>query len=333
MSKRRTAERPWGFWTESKLDMLSAYLPAFTTASKRARTTVYLDLFAGQEANISRHTGQPIEGSLIRGLTTEPAFTVVRGFELRNQRAASLQRALRERFPARDVVIHAGDVHAKLRPALDALSHLRWAPTFAFVDPEGVEARWELLAALARHKAAERPKVELFVLLASPQLTRVANERLDEAGLQRAERQISALFGSAEWRPILTARQSGALNPEQARDEFTNLMRWRLETELGYKFTHTVRLTNVHGNPLYDMVFATDHEVGNKIMLSVYRKAAERFPKMREEARARRRDRHEAESGAATLFTNEELLADRTLRPDELYQHSPPVPPYATDTA
>ncbi len=29
------AERPWGFWTESKLDVLSAYLHGFTTACRR----------------------------------------------------------------------------------------------------------------------------------------------------------------------------------------------------------------------------------------------------------------------------------------------------------
>ena len=75
------AERPWGFWTESKLDMLSAYLPAFTTASKqRARSTVYLDLFAGQAANISRETGRAIEGSLLRALRTDPPFTVLRDY-------------------------------------------------------------------------------------------------------------------------------------------------------------------------------------------------------------------------------------------------------------
>jgi three-Cys-motif partner protein len=75
------AERPWGFWTESKLHMLSDYLPAFATASKRAPSTVYLDLFAGQAENVSRETGQPIAGSLLRALRTEPPFTVVRGFE------------------------------------------------------------------------------------------------------------------------------------------------------------------------------------------------------------------------------------------------------------
>lgn len=47
------APRWWGFWTEGKLDILSAYLPAFATAgSKKASgALVYLDLFAGQGAS------------------------------------------------------------------------------------------------------------------------------------------------------------------------------------------------------------------------------------------------------------------------------------------
>lgn len=322
------AERPWGFWTESKLDMLSAYLLAFTTASKKAPSTVYLDLFAGQATNVSRDTGNRIEGSLRRALRTEPPFTVLRGFELKQQRARSLQDAFRAEFPDHDVLVHAGDVHDALRSALGALAPYRWSPTFAFIDPDGVEARWELLEALAAHKAPGQTKVELFLLLASPQVVRVVNDSLDPDDLQHAEQQVTNLFGSTQWRPILDGRRSGALDAEHTRDELTNLMRWRLEKMLGYGFTHTLRRTNVNGVPLYDMIFATDHEVGDKIMRSVYRTAAERFPKMRQEARARRRDRKEQEAGSPALFTHEELTQDTPLCAHESYQRTPPVPPY-----
>jgi hypothetical protein len=108
---------------------------------------------------------------------------------------------------------------------------------------------------------------------------------------------VTNLFGSDEWRPILADRQSGVLDPERTRDELTNLMRWRLETALGYNFTHSLRLTNVQGSPLYDMIFATDRDVGDKIMSDVYRSAAVRFPRMRTEIRARQRDLEEAAAG------------------------------------
>lgn len=308
--------------------MLSAYLPAFTTASKRAASTVYLDLFAGQATNISRDTGRPIEGSLLRALQTNPAFKVIRGFELRSNRARSLQDVYRSEFPHRDVIVHAGDVHDTLGPALADLARYRSSPTLAFIDPDGVEARWDLLTALASFKVPGATKAELFLLLASPQIVRVVNDSLDPNNLLHAEQQVTNLFGTNEWQPILQARRAGVLDAERTRDELTNLMRWRLEMTLGYAFTHSLRLTNVQGVPLYDMVFATDHQAGDKIMRSVYRAAAERFPTMRREARARRRDRREQTRGAEGLFTHEALAHDAPLRPDESYQHSPPVAPY-----
>jgi three-Cys-motif partner protein len=311
--------------------MLSAYLPAFTTASKKAASTVYLDLFAGQAMNISRDTGKPIDGSLLRALQCTPPFTIVRGFELQQARARSLQDAYRRAFPDRDVVVHAGDVHETLGPALRQLSTYRWSPTFAFVDPDGVEAKWDLLEALAAHKAPGQTKVELFLLLASPQIVRVVNGHLDPDDLEHAEQQVTDLFGTIAWRPILADRRSGVLDAARTRDELTNLMRWRLEKTLGYVYTHTVRLTNVHGVPLYDMVFATDHTIGDKIMRSVYQAAAQRFPRMRQEARARRRDRQERDAGVGGLFTHEELLQDTPLQANEVYERTPPTPPYGQD--
>jgi three-Cys-motif partner protein len=322
------ADRPWGFWTESKLDMLSSYLRAFNVASQRADATVYLDLFAGQDTNINRHTGLPIDGSLRRALSTDPRFTVLRGFELRADRAASLEVAYRTSAPGRDVRIYPGDVHESLRPALDEIANYRWAPTFAFIDPDGVEARWELLEALAQHRARQRTKVELFMLLVSPQVGRVVNNSLDDRNFQRASQQVTDLFGSDEWRPIWEARQFGAFDAEQARDELTNLMRWRLETVLGYKFTHSLRLTNLQGTPIYDMVFATDHQVGDKIMSDVYRSAATKFPQMRREMRARQRDQDEAASGAAGFWPLEELVHDEPLMARETYKRVPPTAPY-----
>ncbi len=79
-------------------------------------------------------------------------------------------------------------------------------------------------------------------------------------------------FGTDAWRPILADRQSGVLDADCTRDELINLMRCRLETALSYEFTHSPRLTNLWGTPLYDMIFVSDHEVGvDKIMSSVYR--------------------------------------------------------------
>ncbi|MCM3885844.1 three-Cys-motif partner protein TcmP [Frankia sp. R82] len=308
--------------------MLSDYLPAFMKACATARNTVYLDLFAGQAENVGRDSDQRIEGSLLRALATDPPFTVVRGFELRAGRAASLQAALRARHPDRDVVIHTGDVHDTLRPALQGLDAYRRSPTFAFIDPDGVEARWELLETLAAHKRQSPTKVELFLLLPSAQIGRVVNDQLDPVQRARAERLITDLFGSSAWRPILAGRRAGDLDPETARDEFTNLMRWRLETALGYRFTHTLRMTNRGNSPMYDMIFATDHRAGDDIMKAVYSATAQRFPLMRQEARARQQDRTDDATGQSSLFTSVEIARNTPPHGIRLYQYTPPVSPY-----
>ena len=75
-------------------------------------------------------------------------------------------------------------------------------------------------------------------------------------------------------------------------------------------------------------MFATDHEVGDKIMRDVYRTAAARFPRMRAEIRARQRDSLAAHYGMESFWSNEDLLRDAPLGPREVYERVPSSPPY-----
>lgn len=54
--------------------------------------------------------------------------------------------------------------------------------------------------------------------------------------------------------------------------------------------------------PIYDMLFATDHPLGDKIMTHLYQKAAEREPGMRQEAKAFSRIKKDEKFGRAALF-------------------------------
>jgi three-Cys-motif partner protein len=328
-----SAGRPWGLWTQSKLDVLSYYLRAFNVASsKRARGTIYLDLFAGRDKNVDKYSNQPIKGSMRRALETEPAFSILRGFELIRRRASELEATYRSEFPGRDLVIYPGDVHDTLPVALRELSAHRFAPTFAFVDPDGVEARWELLEAPAKFKhPVSKTKVEIFFLFSTPSLARIFHTKQDEYGLQHAAQQITNLVGSTEWMPILRDRQIDILDPEQSRFELINLMRWRFEHVLGYGWTHPFRLQNVHGGPIYDMIFATDHEAGDRIMRDIYRSAAQRYSQQRYELRARLRDQREQDKGIGSLFSLEELSADAPLKAHETYSWIPVELPYGFD--
>ena len=141
--------RTWGFWTLNKLDILSAYLPAFTTASsgKARGITVYLDLFAGTPEGTERDTGHPIASSALRALNATPRFSRHYFFELPSV-ASELKTELARQYPRRnDYQVVSGDSNETIDGVLAELraAGLDWAPTFAFLDPRNLGAKWTTL--------------------------------------------------------------------------------------------------------------------------------------------------------------------------------------------
>jgi hypothetical protein len=94
--------------------------------------------------------------------------------------------------------------------------------------------------------------------------------------------------------PIYARRVEGTISAKDAKEEYVNLMRWRLSEDLGYQRTHPLELKNTQGGTIYHMIFATDNDAGDKIMGDIYNKTASQMPAMRREARDRKR-------GQATL--------------------------------
>ena len=321
--------RAWGYWTVGKLDLLRDYLDAFTTASSSVRERIYLDVFAGVAENEERHTGREVEGSARIALSIDaPPFTRLRFFELPNK-APELEAALRADHPDRDFVVVPGDCNHEVPAVLNQLKHIAWAPTFAFVDPDGMEAEWRTLRALADFRSGQKTKVELFLLFAAPMFTRLL--RVDGTAVRpEDEATIDAMYGCEEWREIYQARLDGQIEPSDARDDYLNLMRWRLETVLGYQWTHPLEIKNENGSPIYYMIFATDHEAGTKIMSSLFAKAAAEFPAMREEVRRLKKRQDEAASGVMSLFSDEDdaALQAPVRRGERFYIHEPPTQPW-----
>ena len=138
--------RTWGYWTVGKLDVLRAYLDAFTTATKHGVTDrIYLDLFAGGLDNRERMTDEPIESSAqIAASIGDPEFSVLRFFEIEGK-ARALESSLLESYPGRNIKVYGGDCNELVPMALEELRAKVWAPTFAFVDPNGMEAEWRTL--------------------------------------------------------------------------------------------------------------------------------------------------------------------------------------------
>ena len=327
------APRLWGYWTRSKLEILERYLDEFTTASKKSPETLYIDAFAGQPDNVDRLTGDRIPGSAEIALKVQSRpFDVLHFFEMPDN-ARDLDEYLRGAFPDRAFTVVPGDSNIELPSSLQDLrtSIGNWRPAFAFIDPNATEANWELLRVLAEFKAGRPYKVELFYLFSPQMFQRLL--RNDASKVRDEDRDtITRVFGTTDWERIYEAKVSAEISSSEATDEYLNLMRWRLENVLGYRWTHPIVMKNEAGSPIYYMIFATDHEAGDRIMRSLFAAAAVAHPKMREETRRLRRAMDEA---PRTLFEADELLAlDAPIQDGErFYEHEPPVRPWWHDQA
>ena len=317
--------RTWGYWTRGKLDVLRDYLDAFTTATKKSSERIYLDLFAGETENRDRITNETIRSSAQIALAIDnPPFTELRFFELEGK-AQELESALLATHPMRNCRVYAGDCNDQIIRALTQLQPLSWAPTFAFVDPNSLEAKWGILEQLANFRSKGR-KTELFLLFSPQMFSRL----LPVKGRQlrpEDEQAISHIFGTNEWRSIYDMRLNRSLSGQEAREEYLNLMRWRLETVLGYRWTHPLELKNTRGTSLYFMIFATSNEVGHRIMSHLYSTAAKQFPAMQAEAKSRLEQIEEEHTGVMRLFTVDPGPTAPESKDDRFYVHEPPSRP------
>ena len=307
--------RAWGCWSRYKLELLEKYLDAFTTASKRSSTTVYLDLFGGEPENVDRLTLDPIEGSARIALgTADPPFTHLRFFE-KGPNAAKLKQTIAAHYPGRNALVYEGDCNDTIHQALADLHQQRldWPPTFAFIDPNGPHYRWSTLGALANHKpTAAKTKVELWMLFPDSFFMRL----LPRSGAVQpsSNTAITEMFGTPQWHATWQARLERRITPAEARIEYVNLMRWRLQHELQYRWTYQLQLHTESNAPLYHLIFATDSEAGAKIMRHLYAQAAVEFPQMAASYRALEAQMASEAAGQSPLFDPSELDAPK-IRP------------------
>lgn len=272
--------RGWSYWTRNKLEILQGYLPAFNNAAKnKSSERIYIDLMAGEPENFDRDTGETFDGSARIALGAQPTFTRF-AFGETPPTSTRLKADLDKRYAGAPFRVYAGDCNVTVDQVLSDLSEVRWAPTFAFLDQQAAELKWDTLAKLAGFRSGKF-KAEQWILWSPAMIVKGVTGTNGSTFASK----VDDLYGSGAWRQILDARISEkSIQASDFRREMVNLLRWQFETQLGYAYTIRIPMTMKNNTDLYDMVFATDHDAGLKIMSHLYRKAAEREPKMKQEA-------------------------------------------------
>jgi len=255
-----------GVWSTQKLEVLRCYLgqnDGFLKATNRAGQRHYIDLFAGPGRNRVRQTDRDVDGSpLIAVRAGPPAFTTLHWVDSSPHNMASLALHHRRDYPGRDVRLYLGDGNERVDDILRVLP--RRYPVLVFLDPYGAELHWQTVVKLARHRPSIGRKVELLILFAYDQalarlMPRDPGKMVNAAILDR-------MMPSPEgWRRVYERRPSAsAFAIRQAMlDEYVAGLR-----DLGYAHVPPpllIRRPSRH--PLYFLVFASDHEAGQRIMV------------------------------------------------------------------
>jgi hypothetical protein len=87
------------------------------------------------------------------------------------------------------------------------------------------------------------------------------------------------------------------------------------------------RVFNTMGSAIFDMIFATDHWAGEKIMTELYSKALSRQPGLQKMAQLQRRQEKLESEGVFGLFDMADL-APESPGFEVRHQPIPPRPPY-----
>jgi three-Cys-motif partner protein len=242
-------------WTEEKLMILDAYLQAFANACRKAGGWYGLDLFAGGGLNWSEVRDREISGSPLIALEAEapPASLVVASESDRTAHKALVARTAR--YGDRAKVLRE-DANEAIRGMLELVPTR--APAFAFLDPEGSELEWGTVEAIADHKrGASANKVEQLILFPT------------DMGFVRLGREypeyVTRIFGHERWQEIERRRREGEIDADTARGEYVRLYAEGLK-RLGYATVLDRQIKKPNGQPMYFLMFATDHAAGEKIM-------------------------------------------------------------------
>jgi three-Cys-motif partner protein len=234
--------------------ILECYVTAFAKACTKAGGWYGLDLFAGAGLNYSLTRSAPIPGSpLILLEAHAPKATRVLLNELDGRARAALEARCapygeRARIFGADANTVVGGMLADVPKA---------APAFAFLDPEGSELEWPTVEAIAAHKAGHTNKVEQLILFPTDMgFVRLAPDHPER---------VTRIFGHERWIDIFERRRADQITADQARGEYVRLYAAGLR-DLGYRTVLDRQITKGDGSPMYFLIFATDHDAGERIM-------------------------------------------------------------------
>jgi three-Cys-motif partner protein len=245
--------REVGAWTEEKLVFWNRYIEITTTAMvdspKWSSGLVYVDLFAGPGVCKLKESGKRIPGSpLIAAYAPKPFKRI-----LLCEMDSSTARACESRIKATDAFdrchVFTGDCNEKISEIVRSIP--KGALTLAFIDPTGLHAKFEAIAALSRWG-----RVDLLLLFADA----YDIVRNVDAYVQDPNSKLDQVLGpESNWRDHWRGLENRS--SKNVRCMFADIYKRQLERHLHYRKFGEKTMCCSRG-ALYRLIYASKHDRG-----------------------------------------------------------------------
>jgi three-Cys-motif partner protein len=290
------AHRFGGPWTLEKLLKVRLYLQAYVTALKNQDfKLIYVDAFAGtgfvagQESQSEQSVLSGFEeseavefiaGSAKNALEVEPPFDEYIFIEKSSSRLAELaDLRLQHTKIAQRIRIEPGDANAVLKDFCN--KDWRSSRAVVFLDPYGMQVRWETIELLARTRA-----IDVWILFP---LGVAVNRLLRKDGniSDATKRTLDEMFGSEDWfseffkpKEVVGLFETLTVLEKSANlDAIAEYFNDRLSSVFAAVSRHPRKLVNSKNNPLYLLCFAVGNPEPKAVGLAM--KLADHILKMK----------------------------------------------------
>jgi three-Cys-motif partner protein len=272
--------RESGEWVKEKLFYVQRYVDTFEIAMRNRswRQRNFIDLFSGPGKCMIRGTNEYLLGSPLLSLNTQYPFTDYYFGDLDQQNIDWLtQRANMSKVPQNHIHYLAGDANQKVQDVVHDVEQvdrvfkkgLGSCLNLALLDPEGLELEWSTVEALGKMKT-----MDLIIHYSQNGLTRNLDKYLDVNN----DTIIDRFFGDRHWRSVY----KDALSKQETSGVHRMLIDYYKSklSKMGYVVINDQQETareplirNTERNaPLYRLIFASKHPLGNKIWNEVTKK-------------------------------------------------------------
>lgn len=261
--------RPSGDWAQDKLFYVKHYIDTFEKSmrSKQWRSRVYIDLFAGPGKCIDRDTQEYFLGSPLLALTTEYPFTDYFFVDVDNESLEALKaRSKKTKVPEDRIRFWVGNANKKVYDVAQEIRKIDnqyisgvWPSlNLVFLDPNGLELEWNIVAELAQMK-----RMDLIIHYSQQGVERMVKRSINAQN----ETTLDRFFGDDGWKDIYNKHKDSARGYHRP---LINHYKSKLK-KLGYAevkddeeiWTEPL-MRNQKNAPLYRLLFASKSELGVK---------------------------------------------------------------------